>query len=191
MKSVVRRLARSLIHIYITAILRSRVRMRGAMNRRRRPDHIGKPCRRSDMKQPLPSSLSLGVLVVGITLVAATRHQAEAGTDQLTARGKYLVENVCKCADCHTPMTATGEPDLTRWLMGSTLIFTPKAPIPHWVDAAPAIAGLPGWQDQDAVALLMTGNRPDGTPLNPPMPQFRFAKDDARAVVAYLRSLAR
>nr|WP_218280320.1 cytochrome c [Verrucomicrobium spinosum] len=36
---------------------------------------------------------------------------------------------------------------------------------------------------------MMTGKRPSGAPVMPPMPQIRLKRDEAEAVVAYLRSL--
>lgn len=51
------------------------------------------------------------------------------------------------------------------------------------------IAGLPNWTDEQAITFLTTGTAPDGTQANPPMPQYRFNRADAKAVVAYLRSL--
>jgi mono/diheme cytochrome c family protein len=41
------------------------------------------------------------------------------------ARGKYLVEEVAKCQDCHTPRTEAGELDSTKWLKAPCLIFSP------------------------------------------------------------------
>ncbi|MCP5432913.1 MAG: cytochrome c, partial [Alphaproteobacteria bacterium] len=32
----------------------------------------------------------------------------------LVARGKYLVNEIAKCGDCHTPMLASGEPDASH-----------------------------------------------------------------------------
>jgi hypothetical protein len=61
---------------------------------------------------------------------------------------------------------------------------------PHgWAFAAPAIAGLPGWSDHDAVALLTTGRRLTGYTPKAPMPPFRLSRADADAVIAFLRSL--
>jgi hypothetical protein len=36
----------------------------------------------------------------------------------------------------------------------------------------------------------MTGRRPSGRVPDPPMPPFRLSREDAEAIVAYLRSLA-
>lgn len=54
---------------------------------------------------------------------------------------------------------------------------------------APALAGLPGWTVSDAVTFLQTGERPGGIAPRPPMPPFRMTRQDAEAVVAYLKSL--
>jgi len=104
-------------------------------------------------------------------------------------RGKYLVENVGMCVDCHTPHLPTGELDKNNWLMGTDLGFQPIHPMPMWAKRAPDIAGLPRWSDEAAVKLMMTGLRPSGSPLRPPMPPYKMNKGDAEAVVAYLRSL--
>jgi hypothetical protein len=37
--------------------------------------------------------------------------------------------------------------------------------------------------------LLTKGIQNDGTKTKPPMPPYRFTEDDAKAVVAFLRSL--
>ncbi len=127
-------------------------------------------------------------LLTGACSDAASRTQAPT-PQQLLARGKYLVENVGMCQDCHTPMTPTG-PDPARWLQGAELVFAPTVPIPDWAAVAPAIAGLPSLEDDEALSLLTTGALPGGSTLRPPMPHFRFNQDDAQAVVVYLRSLA-
>jgi mono/diheme cytochrome c family protein len=143
------------------------------------------------MKTFVVSVVALGAVAVAISVASASKPDSRPQQDQLVARGQYIVEGLGKCADCHTPMSPKGEPDMTQWLMGSELIFQPTVPIPNWSSVAPAIAGLPGWEDEEAATLLMTGKKPDGTYLNPPMPQFRMNDADAHAVVAYLKSLVR
>jgi len=103
-------------------------------------------------------------------------------------RGKYIVERASMCIDCHTPMTAKGEPDRTKWMMGADLMFKPAIQIPAWAGYAPALAGLVGYTDAQVIGILQTGLK-DGQPLRPPMPQFRFTRADAEAVVAFLRTL--
>jgi hypothetical protein len=86
-------------------------------------------------------------------------------------------------------MNEKGEPVMDQWLHGTRLFFGPLVPIPNWADRSVNIAGLPGWDDKKAVGLLMTGLAPNGQPPRPPMPQYRMNKQDAEAVVAYLKSL--
>jgi mono/diheme cytochrome c family protein len=131
------------------------------------------------------------VVLLGLTLAGCSGGSTPAGAsgDQSLARGKYLVENVGMCADCHSPMGPTG-PDPARFLHGAELVFTPTVPIPDWATTAPAIAGLPSLDDDEAISLLTTAALSNGTQMRPPMPHFRLNRDDAIAVVAYLRSLA-
>ena len=104
-------------------------------------------------------------------------------------RGRHLIEGVGMCHDCHTAMGEKGEPDMARALLGATLAFRPTIDTP-WADVAPSIAGLPTMTDADAVHFFMTGERPGGVPPRPPMPRYKMARDEAEAVVAYLRTLA-
>ncbi len=106
---------------------------------------------------------------------------------QLT-RGRYLVEHIGLCADCHTPRNEKGQFVREQWLKGAQLPFQPLVPMP-WSPAAPPIAGLPSMTEVQAIEFMRTGKRPDGSVPRPPMPEFRFSDEDATAVVAYLKSL--
>ena len=57
--------------------------------------------------------------------------------DAKAERGKYLVEEVARCQECHTPKTETGEFDRTKWMKGATLGATPSAPIPTGISDRP------------------------------------------------------
>lgn len=105
------------------------------------------------------------------------------------ARGKYLVENIGMCGDCHTPRNEKGEFVKEQWLQGTTLDFKPTVPMPVWADKSVNIAGLPGWEKDTAIKFFMTGTAYNGLPARPPMPQYRYAQQDAEAIVAYLQSL--
>jgi mono/diheme cytochrome c family protein len=104
------------------------------------------------------------------------------------AHGKYLVENVARCGDCHSPHDEKGEPISGKALTGSALSFKPVTPMPVWADKAPNIAGLRGWTEDAAVKFMMTGIAYNDLPARPPMPQYRLNQEDAAAVVAYLIS---
>jgi mono/diheme cytochrome c family protein len=107
----------------------------------------------------------------------------------LVTRGKYLVERVGICVDCHTPRNERGQFVRARWLEGSPLFFKPIVPIPNWTNVALPIAGLPGWTEADAIKFFTTGIAPGGKTARPPMPAFRLTERDAAAVAAYLKSL--
>src|ERR1700751_1330813 len=109
-------------------------------------------------------------------------------SDTLVARGKYLVEDVAMCGMCHTPRDSSGNLDRSRWLEGAPLWLQPSVPIADWPLQAPRIAGSPPGSDAELVTLLTTGIWKTGQPLRSPMPQFRMTRQDATAVVAYLRS---
>jgi mono/diheme cytochrome c family protein len=109
------------------------------------------------------------------------------------ARGKYLV-TIMGCGDCHTPGYFLGKPDLAHPLSGSDVGFeVPGAGI-HW---GPNLTpdpetGLGKWSDKEIITAIRTGRRPDGSQLIPVMPYRNFSvltDRDARAIVAYLRSL--
>lgn len=138
-------------------------------------------------ENPHPSLLLVGGLLIGLTSLRAQVQPAPHSAD-LINRGRYLVENIGLCSDCHSPRNERGEFVRERWLQGAPLPFQPLVPMP-WAPAAPAIAGLHQMTEQQAMTFLTTGVRPDGSLPRPPMPAFRFAEPDARAVVAYLKSL--
>ncbi len=104
-------------------------------------------------------------------------------------RGKYLVERVGMCGECHSPRNDKGGYDRSQWLQGELIDFKPTRPMP-FAAIAPPIAGLPTYtRDDQAIAFFETGTNSLGKSALPPMPQFRLSHEDAVAVVAYLRSL--
>jgi len=152
-----------------------------------------------EMRKDKPSlnrwkSLVTGVGVLGfsamVALAQSPQQQSGASTNQgKVARGQYIVNGVAMCGMCHTPRNDANEIDRGRWLDGAALWLLPAHPDPNWPLKAPRIAGTPPASDEEMVRLLTTGIWKTGTYLRPPMPQFRMGKDDAEAVVAYLRSL--
>lgn len=132
-----------------------------------------------------------GMILLGSFLIVGLAGWGRPGAspnEMLVARGKYLVNNVAQCGDCHTPRMANGELDPSRWLQGTLLDFQPIGSVPHWAKHAPAIAGL-HWDTADAIKFFETGHGPRGGVPDPPMPQYHMNHHDASAVVAYLKSL--
>jgi mono/diheme cytochrome c family protein len=105
------------------------------------------------------------------------------------ARGKYIVEDVAMCPQCHTPRESSGALDRRHPLEGAPEFFQPPHPDSDWPLKAPRIGGDPPASDEDMVRLLTTGIWTDGKPLRLPMMPFRMSQADAKAVVAYLKSV--
>jgi mono/diheme cytochrome c family protein len=132
------------------------------------------------------------VLVAAVAVLwrapAAGHAKGEKKNDEAIKRGAYLVNNVVQCGGCHTPRNSKGELDITRHLQGAPIWFKPtKIKFEHWEDTAPDLtpSGLASkWGEEKLVKFLSTGAQADA-----PMPAFKLTEGDARAVVAYLRSL--
>ncbi len=137
-------------------------------------------------------------LAMAFTLLCVAPASAQSPKSQPNAkpsgfnvdRGRYIVEGVAMCGQCHTPNDAGGVPDRAHWLQGAPVPFQPSRPTGDWPINAPRIGGTPlPASDGDMVKLLTTGIWTTGTQLRPPMPQFRMNRADAEAVVAYLKSV--
>ncbi len=130
--------------------------------------------------------LSLSFLV----FISAVQSVAQPAPAESIARGKYLVEHVAMCVECHTPRGPNGNLDFGRYLQGAPVpVGAPSYPNMKWAVRAPAIAGLIGYSKEQGITLLMDGITSDNRVPNPPMPPFRFTRSDAEAVVDYLKSL--
>jgi mono/diheme cytochrome c family protein len=107
-------------------------------------------------------------------------------------RGKYLVESIAGCGNCHTPQGSNG-PILSRALSGGPPMVEGKL-----FTAQPSNltsdreTGLGRYSDAQLKVMIREGKRPDGTLIGPPMP-FNFyrgmADADLDAIVAYLRTV--
>lgn len=105
-------------------------------------------------------------------------------------RGRYLVESVGMCAQCHSTRDAKGNLKKDDWLHGAPVpVSKPVGYVDTWAYRAPRIAGLPQHTDEEFVEFLTTGVNRDGKEAMPPMPPYRFTEEDALAIAAYLRSL--
>jgi mono/diheme cytochrome c family protein len=128
-------------------------------------------------------------MLVWITLACACTLLAQVQVE----RGRYLLEEVAKCQDCHTPRGERGEPDKTKWLKGAVLDFQPIQPMPKWHKTAPDLTPAGSlwqrWGEQGLVKFLSTGTGPSGNPADPPMPAYKMKAEDAEALVAYLKTL--
>ena len=112
----------------------------------------------------------------------------EAGQGSVE-RGRYIVESVAMCERCHTRRDVNGNPDRARWLMGGPVQTRATYPEQDWAVVEPRLAGSPPGTDDEFIKLLTTGISRTGLPPKQPMPPFRMTREDAEAVLAYLKSL--
>ena len=103
--------------------------------------------------------------------------------------GRYLVEQVVMCCECHSARDPQGNIVVGTKFKGGPMPVRPTCS-GDWPIQIPRIAGLPGYDDELAMRLLTQGAiRWDGRQLRAPMPRFRMSPQDAADVIAYLRSL--
>ncbi len=127
--------------------------------------------------------------------VAAGSGAAVADTPKLdpklVERGAYLT-SMLGCPFCHMPMGPKG-PDFSRPFAGGMEV--PES-FGTWI--APNItqhkgSGIGNWTDEQIIAAVREGVRPDGSSMYPIMPFMnynRMTDQDASALVAFLRTVA-
>jgi mono/diheme cytochrome c family protein len=103
--------------------------------------------------------------------------------------GKYLVEEIAKCTECHTPRDQSNLLDRDRWLQGAPIWIRPVVPTPNWADMAPALASLSNYTDAQVERVLEKGVGVTNGPIQPPMHIYHMHHADSAAIIAYLRSL--
>jgi mono/diheme cytochrome c family protein len=92
-------------------------------------------------------------LLYGPSIEAPTRAPSEE-----IARGRYLVEHVAICADCHTPRNRLGAPDASLELAGVDA-GADSDPVPNITTDVET--GIGDWEEADIAQLLRTGRMPD------------------------------
>lgn len=131
----------------------------------------------------------------GLALLAACGSSNETAAQDRTAqleRGKYLVETIAGCGNCHTPHNPDGTLNQSMALAGAYVITEPE-----FRAVAPNITpdmetGIGSWSEDDIVHALRNGIRPDGRVLGPPMSfawYRRMSDTDAYAIAAYIKSV--
>jgi mono/diheme cytochrome c family protein len=106
--------------------------------------------------------------------------------------GRYLVETVAGCGNCHTPRLADGTPDPTKNLAGAFVIEEPvfKA---YARNITPDMeTGIGSWTEDQIVDAIRNARKPDGTFMGPPMSfgwYKRMSDTDVRAIAQYIKSV--
>lgn len=131
-------------------------------------------------------TLAVALAAMLITLPAFA--QADAARVE---RGRYLVEGIAGCGNCHTPQGPQG-PVAGKALAGG-LPFREKVFTAYSSNITPdPETGIGRWTDAQIATAIREGKRPDGSLIGPPMPfeLYRGIADaDLAAIVAYLRTV--
>ena len=111
-------------------------------------------------------------------------------------RGKYIVDNVAVCQDCHTPRDEAGQPIAEQYLAGAECFAQlENGSCLNTRNLTNHETGLLNRSEDDIKRMIRDGIRPAATgdqPLSPVMPYYIFhnmSDDDLDAVVAYLRTV--
>jgi mono/diheme cytochrome c family protein len=128
-----------------------------------------------------------------LTLVATLALSSSVLAQKQTPleRGKYLVEGVVACGNCHMARGAQGEPLPTQGLSGGMLFDEPPFKAVASNITPDTETGIGKWTDAQLIKAIREGLRPDGRLIGPPMPiEFyrQMSDSDVAAIVAYLRA---
>ena len=122
---------------------------------------------------------------------AAAMEPVPDGTDPLT-HGRYLVETVAGCGNCHTPHLPDGTLDPDKAFAGAFVIKEPVFTAYARNITPDMETGIGSWSVDDIVKAIREGVRPDGRVLGPPMSFifYRYMSDtDAYAIATYIKSV--
>jgi mono/diheme cytochrome c family protein len=141
----------------------------------------------------IASLATVAAVAASLSCNTATPKAPVAMTDaEKVARGEYLT-TIMGCNDCHTPGTFYGAPDFGRKLSGSELGWVGPWGTTYARNLTPDMeSGIGRWSADDIVKTIRTGQRADGTIVQPPMPWPMYTNltdDDAYSIAAYLKSL--
>jgi mono/diheme cytochrome c family protein len=128
--------------------------------------------------------------LVGLTALLATSSLAQAQTP--VERGKYLVDTVMTCHNCHTPKGPGGAPQFDKSLSGGLRFNEPPFDVTAPNVTPDPDTGIGKWTDAQIKTALQKGVRPDGVHIAEVMPSGFYeilTPGDLDAIVAYLRSL--
>ena len=128
--------------------------------------------------------------VISSTLLALHAGATMAQRDSRMERGRYLVEGIVACGNCHVAREK-GKPIFEKGLSGG-MVFDEESFKAFASNITPdPETGIGKWTDPQLAKAVREGIRPDGTVIGPPMPMefYRGISDaDLSAIVAYIRA---
>lgn len=117
---------------------------------------------------------------------------AAAAAETPVERGRYLVETIAGCGNCHTPREPGGAFQAGKDLAGGFVIDMKPFRAVSANITPDKETGIGAWTDRQIAKAIREGIRPDGSVIGPPMPieLYRGISDtDLKAIIAYLRTV--
>jgi len=131
----------------------------------------------------------LGASALAAVLSAGREPRSTETEAAAIERGRYITHDLAMCVQCHSPRNESGEIRKSEEFRGAPIPVLSPFPGKPWAVRAPNLRGLEGFSDGAILRLLVEGVAHRGAPPQSPMPPFRMTSKDAKAVLAYLRSL--
>ncbi len=106
-------------------------------------------------------------------------------------RGKYLMEGVVGCGNCHMARGDKGQPLPEKGLSGGMVFDEPPFKAVAANITPDPQTGIGKWTDAQLALAIREGVRPDKSVIGPPMPVpfYRYLSDeDLAAIIAYIRA---
>jgi mono/diheme cytochrome c family protein len=112
-----------------------------------------------------------------------------AGESAEIGRGRYLVEALGHCGECHSPREATGSIIEAKRNSGGVMPSGDRAP-----NLTPGEGGLDEWSEEDLALFLQDGTTPEGDVVGGEMGEViqnmsQLPDDYRQAIALYLKSL--
>jgi mono/diheme cytochrome c family protein len=148
------------------------------------------------LKTWAPFARSLGTPIF-LKIFGRFSNASSAAPQSGVERGRYLVDHVSLCGDCHTPRNSIGVPKQSHYLAGASEKVGPLG------EAVANITpdketGIGEWKREDVVELLHSGTKPDLDNVQGLMYEViqgisygykDMTKQDALAIADYLKSI--
>ncbi len=112
-----------------------------------------------------------------------------AGESASFNRGRYLVEALGHCGECHSPREVTGAVVEAKRYGGGVMPTGDRAP-----NLTPGKSGLSDWSEEDLAFFLKDGTTPEGDVAGGEMGEViknmaQLSDDHRKAIAAYIKSL--
>ncbi len=117
---------------------------------------------------------------------------AAASAQAPVERGKYLVNTILTCQNCHTPKGERGAPIYERDLSSGLSWDEPPFKVTASNVTQDKETGIGNWSNADIEKALRKGERPNGVRLAAIMPSDFYeimTPSDMSAVIAYLKTV--